>query len=110
MLTEKKINFYRTPNDVHNLITLLIDSYFNKLGLNTGERKKSIINRLKKVEIDIPQQLMHIFEAPLDKIHFKDIIDQSIDAIVHDLICKAYNYGIISKKEADMMNVVLKKD
>ena len=106
-ISNSKIKIYRSSNDIYDLIQVLIDSYLSDFESNTGERHKEIVKKIRSIDIEISQQIMNIFEAPLDKIHFKDLIDQLIITLIRDHVDKAYCLGIISENERNSMNLAL---
>ena len=53
---------------------------------------------------------MNIFQSRLNDIHFRDIINQLIIPMIHQLVDKAYENGSITKKEAELMNVILEAE
>lgn len=109
-ILDTKKNMYRTTSEINALVELMIDSYFAYLESKVGKRELSIVKKLKKLEIDISSQYMHIFQSRLNNIHFRDIINQSIIPLIHQLVDKAYVNGSITKREAELMNVTLEME
>ena len=107
VLSYRKMEYYRSPNDVTRLVELLIDDFLVSLESKVGTKEALLINKIRKMEIIIPPQLMNILESPLDKIHFKDLINQLILPVIHELIEKAYINKILTKDELELMNIVI---
>ena len=109
-ILNSKQNMYRTSSDIYALVELMIDSYFAYLESKVGKRELSIVNKLEELEIDISSQYMNIFQSRLNDIHFRDIINQLIIPMIHQLVDKAYENVSITKKEAELMNVILEAE
>ena len=107
VISSSNISQYRSPNDVNIIVELLIDDFFSLLEFKAGTKEKLLIKKLKKMKINISPQLKNILEAPLDKIHFKDLISQLIIPVIHDHIEKAYTSKILTREEAELMNIVV---
>ena len=106
-VSESKIKIYRSQDTIHALMQVLIDSYFTSLGDKVGKRELTIINKIKSLDIDISKQFMFMFQAPLNNNHFKDLTNQLMVPLITELVDTAYLKGIITKKEADLMNIIL---
>ena len=106
-ISESTMNLYRTTTEIKSLIEVLVDSYLNSLLTRVGKREATIIEKLRDIKIDISPQIMNIFKAPLNNIHFKDIINQTIVHLIHEIIEKARLNEIITQEEADLMSIVL---
>ena len=109
-LSETKVNLYRSPNDIHMLMEVLIDSYFASRSTNIGQKQQIIMDKLNSLEINIPTQLMNILESPLNKADFKDLVDQLIRPMIFELIEKAHLENILTKSESELMNLVISTD
>ena len=107
VISSSNISHYRSPNDVNIIVELLIDDFFESLELKAGTKETLLIKKLKTMKIKISPQLKNILEAPLDKIHFKDLINQLIIPVIHDHIEKAYTNKILTKEEVELMNIVI---
>ena len=107
MFTNSNIKLYRSPDEIYNLIEVLIDSYFSILEFKVGQREQVVLEKLRSIEIEISPQFMEVFQCPLDNVHFKDIIDQSIIPLIKDHIDNAYKQGILTENEKELMHLVI---
>ena len=75
-VSDEYIKIYRSPDNITIQIKDVIDSFLTFLDSNLNIMEKLIIDRLKTLELNITPQIMHTFEAPLDKHDFKDLLRQ----------------------------------
>ena len=72
----------REPSEILALLDLIIDSRFEIFGVEFSDYEMEIINRVRKSRLVIDNKLLHIFEAPLNPIDFKDLINLMINTII----------------------------
>lgn len=97
------MNIYRSPNDINSQFKSIINSVFNSINSQLNQREQEILNKVKSMEINLANQSMHIFEAPLDKLDFKDLVKQLIGHIIDELIDNASSNDVITSKESELL-------
>ena len=101
------MNQYRTRDVITLQIQDAIDSFLSFASSKLNSKESILVERLKSLELIITPQIMHVFEAPLDKHDFKDLVKQLITLVMDELIERAYKTGIITMKESEMIKIAL---
>ena len=107
MITNKNYSPYRSPEDIYNIIQVLFDSFVSSIEYRAGKREQIVLEKLKKLDLEISPQLMEVFEAPLNNAHFKDLVEQSIVSIFLNHIDRSFECGVLTKKEHILMHLVI---
>jgi hypothetical protein len=104
------MNSYRTIDDISALIDLTIDSCLDLVSSSMSEGQKNIIDRLNdwKGNFKLDNQILHILEAPMSDIEFKDILKQVLMPIMDDLLKYAEQDGVITPKEQNLLDHIIK--
>ena len=99
----------REPSEILALLDLIIDSRFEIFGVEFSDYEMEIINRVRKSKLVIDNKLLHIFEAPLNPIDFKDLINLMINTIIESAFEEAVKNGTISEVEEEIIVNLLSK-
>ena len=99
----------REPSEIIALLDLIIDSRFEIFGVEFSDYEMEIINRVRKSKLVIDNKLLHIFEAPLNPIDFKDLINLMINTIIESAFEEAVKNGTISEVEEEIIVNLLSK-
>ena len=108
-VSENYSNVYRTPDYIHMEIKDVLNSFLSFIDSKLNFAQSILVDKLKSLDIHITSQIMHIFEAPLDKYDFNDLINQVITGVTDDLIERAHSIGFISKNESDQLRKFIDK-
>lgn len=106
-VTKNYINVYRSPDNIYKQLQEVIESFLSYGKSKIDPAQANLIDKIKSLEMHITPQIMHVFEAPLDKHDFKDLVKQLIAIVMDDIIDRAYSSGIITKDESDRINKAL---
>ena len=106
-ISKYHMNQYRTRDVITLQIQDVIDSFLSFASSKLNSKESILVERLKSLELIITPQIMHVFEAPLDKHDFKDLVKQLITLVMDELIERAYKTGIITMKESEMIKIAL---
>lgn len=106
-LSNYYVDEYRSTGKIKIQIQDVVDAFLFFMDSKLDKNQSKAINKLKSLELQITTQIMHIFEAPLDNHDFKDLVKQIIDHVLHELIERAYNTGIINKDESILLKKAL---
>ena len=106
-ISKYHMNQYRTRDVITLQIQDVIDSFLSFASSKLNSKESILVERLKSLELIITPQIMHVFEAPLDKHDFKDLVKQLIALVMDELIERAYKTGIITMKESEMIKNAL---
>jgi len=109
-MLDKSLIINRSLDDINSLVQVMVDSYFSTIDKKQNKRETRIIDKLKSLEVKVQPQFMHIFESPLDKIHFKDIINQLTLPIINEHIEVAHTKGILTDEEHYLIRLILSKN
>lgn len=104
------MNSYRSKQDILAILDLTIDSCLDLASSNMSDDEKKIIDRLKhwRENLVLDNQILHILEAPMDKLDFKNILKQVLNPIIADILEEAKEDGIISPKEQKLLDAIIK--
>ena len=89
----------REPTEIMALLDLTIDSRFEIFGVEFSDYEMDLINRIRTAKLVIDTKLLHIFEAPLNPIDFKDLMNLVTNAIIESVFDEAFNNNVISEEE-----------
>ena len=106
-ISKYHMNQYRTRDVITLQIQDVIDTFLSFASSKLNSKESILVERLKSLELIITPQIMHVFEAPLDKHDFKDLVKQLITLVMDELIERAYKTGIITMKESEMIKNAL---
>lgn len=103
-------NIYRKPDDITALIELTVDSCLSMVSeSDLSNEEKKLIENLRSWEVKLQPQFMHLFEAPMDDLDFKDIIKQTLQPMIDDTIQLAKTHGKITFREQKIIDTILAK-
>lgn len=108
-ISENHITMYRTPDYITMLIQDVTNSFLSFISSKVDSKKSAIVEKLRTLELQITPQIMHTFEAPLDKHDFKDLVFQLITGIMDDIIERGYLTGVLTQNEAEQIKQALDK-
>ena len=96
--------------DVNAILDLAIDNLLELTSENISEVEKEIIKKLNnwRGDFKINNQMMHLLEAPMSDLEFKDIIKQVQRSIFDDLLNQARSDGVITPQEQNLLDIVSK--
>lgn len=101
---------YRSEQDILAILDLTIDSCLTLASLNMTDDEKNIIKRLNhwRENFKLEDQILHILEAPMSNIEFKDILKQILNPIIEDVLDHAKQDGVISPQEQKLLDTIIK--
>ncbi len=108
-ISENHKKMYRSPENINSQMQDVFDSFFSSLADELDSTEDKVIERLKTLEIEINPQIMHVFEAPLDKNDFKDLVKQLTYPFMHEILEKAYEIGAITSDESNQIRDAFNK-
>lgn len=103
------VSKYREPAEIQALIELTIDSCLEICGQELTPEEQSIIQKLREWEVKLESQLMHLYEANLDPIEFKDIVNQTLGAVIDSVFEQARIDGTITPNEQKLLDNIVAK-
>ena len=106
-VSKNYMTMYRTPESIYLQIQDVVDSFLSFIHLKLNPNLVQMVDKLRTLDLHITSQIMHVFEAPLDKHDFKDLVKQLIDVVMDDLIERANSTGIITKDESTQLQKAL---
>ena len=106
-VSENYIDIYRSPDYITMLIQDVSDSFLTFIGPKVTSTTALLVEKLKTIDLPISTQIMHTFEAPLDKHDFKDLVKQLISVIMDDLIEKGLFTGVLKSDESEQIKNAL---
>lgn len=89
------------------LIRDVTESFLTFIGPKVTSKTALLIEKLKIIDLPIPTQIMHTFEAPLDKHDFRDLVKQLISVIMDNLIEKGLFIGVLNQDESEQIKNAL---
>jgi len=99
---------YRSPEDITALFALTIDEFLQIVAeSDLTSNEKSILEHLRKSKLELQPQLMHLFEAPMDDIDFKDILRQTLKPVIDAAFDHARSDGIITEREQKLLDTIV---
>ncbi|MHA1991042.1 MAG: hypothetical protein ACW981_17355 [Candidatus Hodarchaeales archaeon] len=103
------MNSDRTIDDILALLDLTIDSCLDLVSSTMSDKQISIINRLNhwKSNFKLDNQILHVLEAPMSDLEFKDILKQVLYPIINDLLKHAQQDGIITPEEQKLLDHII---
>ena len=99
---------YRSPEDITALFELTIDEILQIVAesdLTSGEQ--AILDHLSSAKLKLQPQLMHLFEAPMDDIDFKDIMRDTLKPVIDASFDHARSDGIITEREQKILDTIV---
>ena len=100
---------YRDPAEIRALLELTIDSCLAICGQDLSPEEQFIIQKLRDWEVKLENQLMHLYEANLDPIEFKDIVNQTLGAVIDSVFEQARTNGTITPNEQKLLDNIVAK-
>ena len=103
-------NIYRKPEDITALIELTVDSCLSMVPeSDLSNEEKKLIENLRSWEVKLQPQFMHLFEAPMDDLDFRDILKQTLQPMIDDTIQLAKSHGKITFREQKIIDTIVAK-